>query len=260
MHLLHTDPAQHIIAADTGSTVDDLYDLSDLYDLYDLDRHRSEVWNLVNNTVRYTQLHRSHTGVRVRTGQEDMGAGQVFRHRWRCFGSIAHANLLRGRCSSRPAEEALSRRGRKHDHRLGQRPRGLPFTKTCSIHNECTKKKRFYHPVQKIRTVHSWYCPDGCKVGNACLTYRPAVVEATEARLQPGSAIKRFVRWETARFVDSVNQLPTDSSTVFCHLRIKHCRRFLTPSADHNILPRFFFSRSAIHNHAAFCLVLPRSN
>ena len=37
-----TDPAQHLITAGTGSTVDDLYDLCDIYDLYGL----YDVYNL----------------------------------------------------------------------------------------------------------------------------------------------------------------------------------------------------------------------
>ena len=41
MSSLYTDPAQHPIAAHTGSTV---HDVDDLYDLSDLDRDLSELW------------------------------------------------------------------------------------------------------------------------------------------------------------------------------------------------------------------------
>ena len=50
----HTDPSQHLMTADTGSTVDELYDLYDacnlydLYDLYDLCRHLLEIGNIWN--------------------------------------------------------------------------------------------------------------------------------------------------------------------------------------------------------------------
>ena len=36
LHSIYAGPAQHLIAAAIGSTVDYLYDLYDLYDLYNL--------------------------------------------------------------------------------------------------------------------------------------------------------------------------------------------------------------------------------
>ena len=65
------------------------------------------------------------TGVRVWAGQKDMGAGQGLRHGRRRFGSVVHAKLLRGRGAPRSTEKEIGRRGRKHDHGLGQRARGM---------------------------------------------------------------------------------------------------------------------------------------